>query len=193
MTANQSPPVALDVSSDESVESFRNYLTSLNLAVDHLINNAGISNKGHPVEDPDKIDRKEMLKIFNTNVAGVAKVTEACGVLRPDNTGGRVLNISSGMGSVSQTLKSGRYNAVSYRCSKAAQNMLTACFALQFPLLTFVMIHPGWVQTDMGGAAGRTADISIEESVTGIYRVFNTLTPANSGTFLDWKGEKLPF
>ena len=192
-TANQSPPVALDVSSDDSVESFRKYLSSLNLTVDHLINNAGISNKEHPVEDPDKVDRKEMLEIFNTNVAGVAKVTEACGVLRAENREGKVLNISSGMGSVSQTLQSGRYNAVSYRCSKAAQNMLTACFALQFPQLTFVMIHPGWVQTDMGGAAGRTADISIEESVAGIYRVFSSLTPANSGTFLDWKGEKLPF
>ena len=54
-------------------------------------------------------------------------------------------------------------------------------------------VHPGWVQTDMGGAAGRTADISVEESVAGIYQVFNTLTPANTGTFLDWKGEELPF
>merc|ERR1719412_2389609 len=129
-TADQSPPVALDVSSDDSVERFRKHLTSLNLTVDHLINNAGISNKDHPVEDPDNIDRKEMLDIFNTNVAGVAKVTEACGVLRAENTGGKVLNISSGMGSVSQTIQSGRYNAVSYRCSKAGQNMLTACFAL---------------------------------------------------------------
>ena len=192
-TANQSPPVALDVSSDASVESLRKHLTSLSLTVDHLINNAGISNKDHPVEDPDKIDRKEMLEIFNTNVAGVAKVTEACGVLRADNSGGKVLNISSGMGSVSRTIKSGGFTAVSYRCSKAAQNMLTACFALQFPQVTFVMIHPGWVQTDMGGAAGRTADISIEESVAGIYQVFSSLTPANTGTFLDWKGEELPF
>ena len=72
-------------------------------------------------------------------------------------------------------------------------NMLTACFALQFPQLTFVTIHPGWVQTDMGGAAGRRADISVEESVAGIYQVFTSLTPANSGTFLDWKGEELPF
>ena len=192
-TANQNPPVALDVSSDDSVESLRKHLISLNLTVDHLINNAGISNKEHPVEDPDKVDRKEMLEIFNTNVAGVAKVTEACGVLRAENTGGKIVNISSGMGSISRTIKSGGYNAVSYRCSKAAQNMLTACFALQFPQLTFVMIHPGWVQTDMGGAAGRTADISVEESVAGIYQVFTSLTPANSGTFLDWKGEELPF
>ena len=191
--ANQSPPVALDVGSDDSVESLRQYLLSHNLQVNHLINNAGISNKDHPVEDPDKIKREEMLEIFNVNVAGVAKVTEASGVLRAGNKGGKVVNISSGMGSISLTSKSGRFNAVSYRCSKAAQNMLTTCLALQNPELTIVMLHPGWVQTDMGGAGGRTADISTEQSVAGIYRVFSSLTNAQSGAFLDWKGDELTF
>ena len=49
--------------------------------------------------------------------------------------------------------------------------MLTAWLAVQHPHLTFLMLHPGWVQTDMGGAGGRTADISVEESVAGIYKV----------------------
>ena len=191
--ANQSPPLALDVASDESVESLRDFLVSNQLEVNHLINNAGISNKDHPVEDPDKVNRQEMLEIFNTNVAGVAKVTEASGVLRPENKGGKVVNISSAMGSISQTVQSGRFNAVSYRCSKAGQNMLTACLALQQPHLTCVMIHPGWVQTDMGGAGGRTADISTQQSVEGIFNVFSGLTPGQSGTFLDWKGDQLTF
>ena len=191
--ADQAPPVALDVANDGSVESLRDYLLSKNIQVNHLINNAGISNKDHPVEDPDKVDREEMLAIFNTNIAGVAKVTEASGVLRAENKGGKVINISSGMGSISLTLQSGRYNAVSYRCSKAGQNMLTACLALQHPHLTFVMLHPGWVQTDMGGAGGRTADISTQQSVEGIFNVFSGLTPAQSGTFLDWKGDQLTF
>ena len=50
--------------------------------------------------------------------------------------------------------------------------MLTACLAVQHPHLTFLMLHPGWVQTDMGGAGGRTADIGVEESVAGIYYLF---------------------
>ena len=49
--------------------------------------------------------------------------------------------------------------------------MLTACLAVQHPHLTFLMLHPGWVQTDMGGAGGRTADIGVQESVAGIYKV----------------------
>jgi len=191
--AKQSPPVALDVGRDESVECLRQYLLSNNLEVNHLINNAGISNKDHPVEDPDKINREEMLEIFNVNVAGVAKVTEASGVLRPGNKGGKVVNISSQMGSISGTFKSGKFNAVSYRCSKAGQNMLTTCLALQHPELTCVMLHPGWVQTDMGGAGGRTADISPQQSVAGIYKVFCSLTSAQSGAFLDWKGDQLAF
>merc|ERR1711872_1073320 len=121
----------------------------------------------------DDVIRKEMLDVFNTNVAGVARVTEACGVL--SESGGKVINISSSMGSVATTLNTGSYYATSYRCSKAALNMLTSCFSLKFPNTYFAMVHPGWVQTDMGGSGGRTADISVQESARGVFTVFQTL------------------
>ena len=53
------------------------------------------------------------------------KVTEACGVLRENNKSGKVINISSGMGSVTYTQTQGRFNAPLYRCSKAAQVLMT--------------------------------------------------------------------
>jgi len=190
--ANQKPAVSLDVTNDESVAALKDYLRSNQIMVRHLVNNAGISTPGHPVEDPDAIIRKEMLAVFDTNVAGVARVTEACGVLS-NGDGGKVINISSGMGSVGRTLSSGSYYATSYRCSKAALNMLTACFSLQFPNTFFTMVHPGWVQTDMGGSGGRTADISVQESASGIFTVFKTLDKSMSGKFLDWKGDEVPF
>ena len=82
-----------------------------------------------------------MLHLFNVNVAGVARVTEVCGVLRPGNTGGKVgcdwwraghvtscspligqvVNISSLMGSVQTTLDRRATYGATYRCSKAAQ------------------------------------------------------------------------
>jgi len=190
--ANQQPAIPLDVTDDLSVKNLQSFLEFQKLVVNHLINNAGISNPGHPVEDPNGIVRGEMLDIFNTNVAGVARVTEACGVLS-NGDGGKVINISSGMGSVSRTLASGSYYAPSYRCSKAAVNMLTACFSMQFPSTFFAMVHPGWVQTDMGGSGGRTADISVEESAQGIYNVFKNLDASKSGKFVDWKGNEIPF
>ena len=190
--ANQKPAVSLDVTNDESVAALKDYLRSNQIMVRHLVNNAGISTPGHPVEDPDAIIRKEMVAVFDTNVAGVARVTEACGVLS-NGDGGKVINISSGMGSVGRTLSSGSYYATSYRCSKAALNMLTACFSLQFPNTFFSMVHPGWVQTDMGGSGGRTADISVQESASGIFTVFKTLDKSMSGKFLDWKGDEVPF
>merc|ERR1712098_373974 len=98
-------------------------------------------------------------------------------------------NISSSMGSVATTLNTGSYYATSYRCSKAALNMLTSCFSLKFPNTYFAMVHPGWVQTDMGGSGGRTADISVDESVSGIFDVFSNMETSMSGKFVNCKGE----
>jgi len=191
--ANQEPAVSLDVTEDESIKTLQKYLQDKELVVRHLINNAGISTPGHPVEDPNAIVRQEMLDVFNTNVGGVARVTEACGVLTNTVPGGKVINISSSMGSIGRTLASRSYYATSYRCSKAAVNMLTSCFSLQFPNTYFAMVHPGWVQTDMGGRGGRTADISVEESARGIFTVFQNLDESVSGQFVDWKGDLVPF
>merc|ERR1712013_524531 len=190
--ANQKPAVRLDVTNDESVAALKDYLRSNQIMVRHLVNNAGISTPGHPVEDPDAIIRKEMLSVFDTNVAGVARVTEACGVLS-NGDGGKVINISSGMGSVGRTLSSGSYYATSYRCSKAALNMLTACFSLQFPNTFFSMVHPGWVQTDMGGSGGRTADISVHNQQVGYLPSSKTWTSLCQGSFLTGKGMRFLF
>ena len=92
----------------------------LGIVVTDLINNAGISTPDHPNEKVGSITRSEMMDVFNTNVASVAAITTASGVL--DKEGGKVVNISSGMGSISITKATATY-APSYRCSKAALNM----------------------------------------------------------------------
>merc|ERR1712179_744214 len=123
----------------------------------------------------------------------MAKVTQASGVLRLDNKGGKVINISSRMGSVEATLEGGYFRCATYSASKAAQNMMTACLAMEHPHLVFLMVNPGWVQTDMGGAGGRTADITVQESASGIFSVFKTLDKSMSGKFFDWKGDEVSF
>ena len=79
-----------------------------------------------------------------------------------------------------------------YRTSKAAVNM--AMRARSFTLaprgITVVVINPGWVRTDMGGAG---ASISPEESVTAMRRIIDGLTPEANGSFLNWRGGGYPW
>ena len=103
----QAPALALDVTSDESVASLQKLL-KVNMPkmpsyhhicqeretpVTELINNAGISTPDHPHEAVGSIVRAEMMAVFNTNVAGVAAVITASGVL--EERGGKVVNVSS--------------------------------------------------------------------------------------------------
>ena len=172
-TANQPEPIALDVAEDKSIDELQKYLESRQLSVHHLINNAGVAAKNHPVDPPDDVDREDALKLFNINVCGVARVTQDSGVLRSENKGGKVINISSKQGSIGSLNSSPGIRPsreATYKASKAAQNMLTACLALEHPHLIFLMVNPGWVRTDMGGAGGRPAGLSVEESAGGVYR-----------------------
>jgi NAD(P)-dependent dehydrogenase (short-subunit alcohol dehydrogenase family) len=56
--------------------------------------------------------------------------------------------------------------------------------------IVVVALHPGWVQTDMGGSG---ATVSPQESVAGLLRVIGGLRDADSGRFLDWRGQSLPW
>ena len=62
--------------------------------------------------------------------------------------------------------------------------------ALSTRHVTVVALHPGWVRTDMGG---QNAALSVEESAAGLLHVIDRLTPDDSGSFLDWQGQSLPW
>ena len=53
-----------------------------------------------------------------------------------------------------------------------------------------VVLHPGWVQTDMGGPS---APVPVGESVAGLLRVIDGLGPADSGRFFDFSGQEIPW
>ena len=176
-SSKQSPAVALDVASDESVLQLEKYLESNNIVVDHLINNAGVAAKNHPHDNTANIDRADMINQYNINVVGVAKVTEASGVLRKENTIGKVINISSLLGSISRTQSSGAFRSATYRCSKAGQNMLTACMSLQYPHVTFLMVHragsrPTWAGQGAGGWV-KTASYTKFSTATYVKYIMN--------------------
>jgi NAD(P)-dependent dehydrogenase (short-subunit alcohol dehydrogenase family) len=101
---------------------------------------------------------------------------------------GKMIAISSRMGSIADS--SGGY--LGYRASKAALNAAWRTLALDWRAqpVTLAMLHPGWVQTDMGGP---NATLPAETSVAAMRRLIERLTPADSGAFLDHEGEAIPW
>ena len=170
---------ALDLTDLAAVEAFARAFG--NTPLDLLVANAGIST-AHRILSAN--DAETWMKVFAVN--SVAP-TLLAGLLAPNvaAAGGKMAAVTSKMGSIADS--SGGY--IAYRSSKAALNAAWHALAphLDVPL---VLLHPGWVQTDMGGAA---ALISPAESVAGMRRVIAGVTPAQSGAFLDYRGEPIPW
>nr|NP_001305780.1 C-factor-like [Gallus gallus] len=101
-----------------------------------------------------------------------------------------IVNISSIGGSIKEMYIWETIQAVCYRCSKAALNMLTRCQSMGYREhgILCVALHPGWVQTDMGNVAGCTPPLTVDASVGGMLKVLSNLSEKDSGAFLDWEG-----
>jgi NAD(P)-dependent dehydrogenase (short-subunit alcohol dehydrogenase family) len=172
----------LDVSDPKSLGEFSQALSKFE-AIDVLINNAGVlldQRKGF-----DEIDPETILDTFRVNTLGPILVTRAVKPKLMKSSHPVVAHITSQMGSISDNSSGGYY---AYRISKAALNMFNKSFSVDFPRIVSVVIHPGWVQTDMGGAGASTPP---EKSAEGILKVISNLKSGNSGEFFNYKGEKL--
>jgi NAD(P)-dependent dehydrogenase (short-subunit alcohol dehydrogenase family) len=158
----------LDVADDESVRGFARHLEKTHGRVDVLVNNAGIMIDGKEGDGPDgtsvfKAKVETLRRTMEVNVYGALRVTQALLPLMPRD-GARIINVSSGMGQLSDM--NGRWPA--YRISKAGLNALTRIFAdeLKDTGIRINSVCPGWVKTDMGGAgAERTPEKGSETIV----------------------------
>ena len=152
--------------------------------IDLLINNAGVLHSG---ERFGQLSAAHLDDSFRTNASGPLLLTEALAPALSD--GATVANLSSALGSIAST---SRFGTPSYNISKAAQNMATVLLAhaLRDRGIRVVALHPGWVQTDMGGDG---AQIAATDSVAGLLQVIDGLTLDDSGRFIDWQGQSQPW
>ncbi len=175
---------AVDINSDEQVSHFARELGS-STPIDVLINNAGVY--GEATNELEKLSLQKVIETLATNSVAPMRVTRA---LLPNLRRGRdpkVVSITSLMGSIQDNESGGSYG---YRMSKAALNMFHKSFAADFQEFTSLVIHPGWVKTDMGGPS---APIEPEDSARGILQVIEKATPEDSGSFFDFEGDELPW
>ena len=171
--------VRLDVTDGDSVARLAAKLEGQ--TIDLLINNAGVLDRNATLSEAD-MDTVEW--ILEVNTVGPMRVTQA---LLPNLSAGSrktVINISSGLGSLTRNESGGLYG---YRESKAALNMFTLSLANELRDQGFIVVamNPGWVQTDMGG---ENAALKPEQSVSGVRSVIESLTPEDSGTFRIYSG-----
>ena len=173
----------LDMRDMAAVASFAKSIGDTPL--DLFIANAGITR-------PDGLSTAEeaqgWLDVFAVNVVAPTLLAET---LAPKviAAGGKMVAITSQMGSIADN-RSGGWTA--YRASKSALNSAWYSMAVERARepITIAMLHPGWVQTDMGGP---NATLPIPDSVSSMRSIIERLTPAKSGAFLNYRGETLPW
>ncbi|RDW89899.1 Cytochrome P450 [Aspergillus mulundensis] len=143
----------LDVTNDSTIEAAAEHVQAVHGHLDILVNNAGVSG----ILTPPNL-REQMRTSFDTNATGPAVVTSIFAPLLQRSTSGarRIINITSGAGSITQRLDPSsaiyKVQQVQYRASKAALNMVTACQVVDFePYGVKVFLYdPGFTQSSLG-------------------------------------------
>ena len=178
--------VPLDVTDEAAIRAAAQRVQAVAHGLDWLINNAGVLARD---ERWDTLDPAAMQDAFRVNAIAPLIVAKHFVPLLRQGQAPLICQMTSVMGSIALTEGGGYY---SYRGSKAALNMMSVVLAHELrPLgITVVLMHPGWVRTDMGGAA---APLAPKTSAQGIVRVLEGLTLADSGRFLTWEGRELPW
>jgi NAD(P)-dependent dehydrogenase (short-subunit alcohol dehydrogenase family) len=176
-------PFLLDVADAASIKAAAARLDGVKL--DLLLHNAGLlEGWGKSLTETT---RDEFERVLRVNLLGPFDLTRA--VLPSLKQGSKIAIMSSTMASMSQ-IGSGKF--YSYRASKAALNMLGVCLAHELGDrgVAVVILHPGWVHTDMGG---KDAPLDPVTSVRGLRQQIDATDLSNSGRFVAYDGKEIPW
>lgn len=154
--------------------------------IDLLLCNAGIFGGD---QEFGRVESEDFAETLNTNVIAPMMLAQSFWPHVAAGRGRVMAFLSSRMGSMADNNSGGYYI---YRASKAALNAVVKSLSVDLEAkgIAAVALHPGWVQTDMGG---KTAPMTPQDSVAGLKRVLDGLTQKHSGKFLNHDGEEIPW
>lgn len=175
--------VQLDVQDDASVAAAFARIEA-DGGLDVLINNAGIAKVA--------LNGPEALEVFDTNVVGIVRVTEAALPLLRKSPNPIVINVSSALGSFGAVNDPDRpayhFRAIVYGASKAAVSMLTLQYAKTYPEIKINAVEPGYTATELGGVTNEGGQ-PVEAGAKIITRMALIDKDGPTGTFQEDGGE----
>ncbi|MER7988779.1 SDR family NAD(P)-dependent oxidoreductase [Streptomyces noursei] len=182
--------VLLDVTDDASVAAAARTVAA-DGGLDVLINNAGVEGRTGDAGVPGAADTTAdaVRRVFETNVLGVVRVSHAFLPLLQRSAAPVVVNVSSGLASLSHVSDPDSpaygYPGLAYPASKAAVNMLTVQYAKAFPTIRINAVEPGYTATDLNGHTGTQ---TVEEGAEIIVRMAQVGPDGPTGGYFDVSG-----
>ena len=179
--------LALDVTDEKAIAILPDHIKD-GTPVDVVINNAGVA-AGH--EEFGTFEAETMERVLRINSVAPMLVTQAVApLLEKSGTTPKIACITSQLGSI--TNANDLSFGLSYGMSKAALNMGVKKLSSEMTRrgISLIALHPGWVQTDMGG---KNATLKPEQSISGMLKVIDGLTTDDNGRFLTYAGVELPW
>ncbi|NHK32067.1 MAG: SDR family oxidoreductase [Asgard group archaeon] len=182
--------IQLDVTDEglrnKAFEQIKRDFDNLNI----LINNAGIiSGDGKNLYHFGDVYKEDFMKVLQINSLAPLLMSEKFFPLLENGSNSKIINISSLNGCITKRAAKGKY---SYCTSKAALNMISKILSndLLEKEIAVIALHPGWIKTDMGGP---NAPMELVESISLIIDFIERIDISDTGKFLDWKGNELPW
>lgn len=177
----------LDVTHQDQIQAIAMMLEDE--AIDVVINNAGVYFEKVLPDALGALRYRDWEATFQVNTMGALRVTEAFVEHVARSARRLIVAITSHMGSIAEIEGPGSYY---YRSSKAALNAAMKGLSLELKPrgIGVLLLHPGWVQTRMGGAS---ASLAASDSVAGMRRLLEQFTLADTGRFLRYNGTEIPW
>jgi NAD(P)-dependent dehydrogenase (short-subunit alcohol dehydrogenase family) len=173
--------IEIDVNDPATVGKARRRLEAE--PIDVLINNAGVM--GPDRQSATDMDYDGLMEALAVNSVAPLRIANAF-LPNVKAAKGKIIALSSQMGS----MQSASSDSLAYRVSKAALNRLMRGLASELKPqgIPVLIVHPGWVKTEMGGEG---ATLSPEDSAAQLLKLIDKLDIASTGRFLAWNGKEL--